>query len=223
METRVLRAACYVRCSTAKKSVHSTSDRVVYEQNPDVQEQLLRKMVEARGWELAGVYSDRASGSKESRPGLDALMADARRRKFDCLVIFRLDRLARSLKQLVDILTEFRHLHIAFVSHQENLDTESPAGKVLFALIAAMSEFEHDILRERIAAGMAHASKHGTKSGRPPGRPKVVFDRGRVVELRDRGWSWSEIAKELGANISTARVAYREAVKRLGIREPGER
>lgn len=208
--SRIVRAATYVRVSTTKKSIHS-GDVAVFEQNTDMQRERLEAVAKQRGWKITDNFTDRASGAKENRPGLDALMANCRQGLFDVVLVWRFDRFARSTKQLVTALEEFHALHIDFVSTQEALDTSTPMGKAMFAIIAAMAELERDIMRERIAAGMAHAAKHGTKSGKPPGRPKVVFDRGQVVSLRARGMSWSAIALELGAKQSTVRRVYEAA------------
>jgi DNA invertase Pin-like site-specific DNA recombinase len=200
-----LRAVLYTRCSTPKKSAHSTPENVIFEQNPEVQAKPLREYVEARDWDLVGVYSDRTSGTKERRPGLDQMMEDARKRKFDCLVIFRLDRLARSLKQIVLLVDEFRELGISFVSHRENFDTQSPAGKALLGMVAVLAEFERDIMRERILAGMRYAADHGTKSGKPSGRPKRVFDRDKAQYLLETGYGPTKVAGMLGVSVSTLR------------------
>jgi DNA invertase Pin-like site-specific DNA recombinase len=145
------RAGLYVRVSTATKS--RQGDATSYDQNPAVQEQPLRELLSQRGWKLHKVYSDRASGAKERRPGLDALMTDARRGAFDVVVVWRFDRFARSVKQLVMALEEFWSLGIDFVSHQEALDTSTPMGKAMFTIIAAMAELERNIIRERVVAG----------------------------------------------------------------------
>lgn len=204
---KIVRAATYVRVSTTKKSVHS-GDMAVYEQNPDMQLERLKEVARQRGWEITYNYTDRASGSKENRPGLTALMANCRQGLFDVVLVWRFDRFARSVKQLVLALEEFRTLNINFVSTQEALDTSTPMGKAMFAIIAAMAELERDIMRERITAGMAHAAKHGTKSGKPPGRPKVVFNRERAVSLRAVGYSWAAIARDLRVKVSTVRRVY---------------
>ena len=120
------RAALYVRVSTTNRS---TRNQAVFEQNPEVQEIPLRQMAEQCGWYVVRVYSDRMSGTSESRPGLTALMQDARRGAFDVVVVFRFDRFARSVKQLVLALEEFGTLGIGFVSQQEALDTSTPMGK----------------------------------------------------------------------------------------------
>jgi DNA invertase Pin-like site-specific DNA recombinase len=151
------------------------------------------------------VYADRASGAKERRPGLDALMADARRGRFDAVVVFRFDRLARSVRQLVLAFEEFRALGIDFVSCQEALDTSTPMGKAMFTIIAAMAELERSIIRERVVAGLEYARQHGTKSGRAVGRPRAIFRRDEVAALRKQGFSLREIARKLGAGVGTVR------------------
>jgi len=122
------RSAIYVRVSTANKS--KQGDVVSFVQNLEVQEEPLNGLITQRGWTLYKLYSDRASGAKERRPGLDALMADARRGLFDVVVVWRFDRFARSVKQLVLALEEFRSLGIDFISHQEALDSSTPLGKL---------------------------------------------------------------------------------------------
>jgi len=172
-----------------------------------VQEQPLLELLRQRGWQLHRVYADRISGSKERRCGLDQLMADARRGKFDIVVVWRFDRFARSVKQLVLALEEFRSLGIDFISHQEAVDTVTPMGKVMFTIIAAMAELERSVIRERVKAGLEYARKHGTKSGRPVGRPRAVFDRARARELRRAGWSWGRIARRLDTSVASVRRA----------------
>ncbi len=106
-------------------------------------------------------------------------------------------------------LSEFRSLGIDFVSHQQALDTSTPMGSCMFAVIAAMAELERNVIRERVVSGLEYAKAHGTKSGREIGRPRAVFDRARVIAMRDReGMSWREIAAELGVGVGTVRRAY---------------
>jgi DNA invertase Pin-like site-specific DNA recombinase len=171
------RACLYLRVSTASKTKHDSS---TFNQNPAVQEQPLRELIAQRGWQLQQVYADRASGAKERRPGLDALMVDARRGAFDVVLVFRFDRFARSVKQLIQALVQFRSLGIDFISHQEALDTSTPMGKAMFTIIAAMAELERSMIRERIMAGIEYARVRGTKSGRPIGRPRAIFRRMRL-------------------------------------------
>jgi len=197
------RVALYVRVSTASKS--RKGDVVPFDQDPAVQEAPLRQLIAQRGWEAKEVYRDRISGSKEHRPGLDRMMADARRGLFDIVIVWRFDRCARSVWQLVNALEEFRGLGIDFVSHQEAVDTSTPMGKVMFTVIAAMAELERSVIRERVIAGIEFARQHGTKSGKEMGRPRVIFRRDRAIELRKAGMSWGEIAKELGVGATTIR------------------
>ena len=193
--TRGRNAAIYVRVSTAAKS--KQGDAVNFVQNLEVQEQPLRELVLQRGWQFQQIYSDRASGAKEKRPGLNALMADARRGLFDVVVVWRFDRFARSVKQLVLALEEFRTLGIDFVSHQEALDTSTPMGRAMFTIIAAIAELERNIIRERVVAGLEYAHTNGTRSGKAIGRPRAVFRHDQVFELRNQGRSWRQISKTM--------------------------
>jgi DNA invertase Pin-like site-specific DNA recombinase len=209
------RAALYVRVSTTNRS---TRNQAVFEQNPEVQELPLRQMAEQRGWSVVRVYSDRMSGASESRPGLTALMQDERRGAFDVVVVFRFDRFARSVKQLVLGLEEFT-LGIGFVSQQEALDTSTPMGEAMFAIIAAMAQLERRVIQERVIAGIEHAKAKGTKSGAAIGRPRAVFDRARVVELRQAGRSWRQIAEALGISTGTARTVFKTGVQKPSSKE----
>lgn len=198
-----MKVAIYVRVSTASKTKHADTAKFI--QNPEVQEQPLYDLAAQRGWSIYRVYSDRASGAKERRPGLDALMADARRGLFDVVVVWRFDRFARSVKQLVMALEEFKGLGIDFVSHQEALDTSTPMGRAMFTIIAAIAELERDLIRERVIAGLNYAKDNGTKSGNHVGRPRKIFRRDTVLELREGGKSWREIASHVHAGVTTVR------------------
>jgi DNA invertase Pin-like site-specific DNA recombinase len=181
----------------------------------------LRQMAEQRGSSIVKVYSDRMSGASDQRPGLKALMQDARRGAFDVVVVWRFDRFARSIEQLVSALAEFRTLGIDFVSAQEALDTSTPMGKAMFTIIGAMAELERNVIRERVIAGLEHARANGTKSGAAIGRPKVVFDRLAVVELRNAGRSWRQIAKELSVGLATVHRVYRQGVPKPIAKDTG--
>ncbi len=201
-------AALYVRVSTTAKS--KRGDAVNFIQNPDVQEQPLRDLVAQRGWAVHRVYSDRASGAKEKRPGLSALLADARRGLFGAVVVWRFDRFARSVPQLVLALEEFRSLGIDFISHQESLDSSTPMGKAMFTVIAAMAELERNIIRERVIAGLEYANANGTRSGRPVGRPRVVLDRAEIQRWREVDkLPWPEIARKVRSSSGSVRRAYK--------------
>ncbi len=160
-------------------------------------------MAEQRGWSVFHVYSDRISGAKENRPGLSSLMQDARRGKFDLVLVWRFDRFARSIEQLVLALAEFKALGIDFVSCQEALDTSTPMGKAMFTIIGAMAELERNVIRERVVAGLDYARHHGTKSGNAIGRPRRIFDRIEVVRLRESGLSIERIARQMGIGVGT--------------------
>jgi DNA invertase Pin-like site-specific DNA recombinase len=191
------RAALYVRVSTASKS--RRGEGAAFDQDPAVQEHPLRELATQRGWAMTRVYTDRTSGAKERRPGLDALMADARRGAFDVVVVWRFDRFTRSVKQLVLAFEEFRALGIDFVSHQEALATSTPMGRAMFTIIAAMAELERSVIQERVAAGLEYARQHGTRSGKAVGRPRAVFRRDEVAELRQQGLSLRQIAAKIRA------------------------
>jgi DNA invertase Pin-like site-specific DNA recombinase len=197
------RCALYVRVSTPKKTDADASGERKFEQNPDVQRGPLEELAKARGWAVTRCYVDRVTGAKENRPGLDELMADARRGKFQVVLVWRFDRFARTVKQLVNSLDEFRSLGIDFVSTKEAMDTSTPMGKAMFAIVAAMAELSRDITRENILSGMAYAAKHGTKSGKPPGRPRRVFDRKQALDMLKSGDGWKKIADRLGVSVST--------------------
>lgn len=205
------RAAIYVRVSTTNRIRGGDG----FEQNPEVQEVPLRQLVQQRGWTLARVYSDRLSGAKEDRPGLNGLMQDARRGLFDVVLVWRFDRFARSIEQLVLALAEFKALGIDFVSCQESLDTSTPMGKAMFTIIGAMSELERNVIRERVFAGMEYARRHGTKSGNAIGRPRRIFDRFEVARLRASGLSIEKIARQMRLGVGTV-------VRVLRASAPGE-
>lgn len=202
-----MRVGIYSRVSSTSKS--RFGDAIAYDQNPQVQEDVLRQAALRRGWEVQAVYSDRASGSKESRPALAQLLADARRRRFDVLMVFRFDRLSRSVRHFLQVIEELRGVGVALYSHEQSLDTTTPMGQFTLTMFAALAELERSVIRERVIAGLEYARQHGTKSGNPIGRPRAIFSRDRVRELRNRqSLSWREIAKELGSTIGTVRRAY---------------
>ena len=181
-----MRVALYVRVSTS-------------DQDSELQLVELRRYAAARGWSVAEEFVDHGvSGSLASRPALDRLRAAARRRDVDAVVVWRFDRFSRSITDLVASLEEFRTLGVAFVSIHEQIDTGSPTGRVVFAVVAAMAEFEREILRERVRAGMARARERGVRLGRP-----LKLDALEVLRLRRDGLSVRAIARTVGAPAST--------------------
>jgi DNA invertase Pin-like site-specific DNA recombinase len=138
------------------------------QQDPDMQLCELREYAQHRGLQIVEEYTDNGvSGSRESRPSLNRLMADAQQRKFDVLLVWKLDRFARSLKHLVNALAQFEALGVAFVSLRDNLDLTTPSGRLMFQIIGAMAEFERELIRERVKAGLKNAKTKGAKLGRP--------------------------------------------------------
>jgi len=169
-------------------------------QDPELQLRELRAFAAARGWTLAGEYVDRGvSGSKDRRPELDLLMTGARSRTFDILLVWKLDRFARSLKHLVTALAEFDALGVQFVSLRDNLDLTTPSGRLMFYVIGAMAEFERALIQERVRAGLRNARAKGKRLG----RPTVSIPTAKVQRLRSQGLSWSRIAAATGVAKAT--------------------
>ena len=191
-----MKAAIYARVSTT-------------DQNNDIQIRELTEYISRRGWELAGVYQDQMSGAKASRPGLDRLMEDARNRRLDAVLVLKLDRFGRSLVHCVSAIQELQSLGIRFIATSQGLDTDesNPAARLLMHILAAVAQFERELIRERVSAGMKAARVRGTKTGNAIGRPKRVFSRDEVVRLRGVGVSIEKIARRVGIGVGTvARV-----------------
>jgi DNA invertase Pin-like site-specific DNA recombinase len=161
----------------------------------------LREYCQRRGWQIAGEYVDAGvTGAKEHRPELDKLLADCRKRLVDAVVVYRYDRFARSLRQLVNALEEFRALEVEFVSLHEGVDTSTPNGRLIFGIFASIAEFEREIIRERVRSGLAAARARGKRIG----RPRKVVDAAKITRLRASGASWRTIAARLGVSVGTA-------------------
>jgi putative DNA-invertase from lambdoid prophage Rac len=159
----------------------------------------LREFAAKRGWQLAGEFVDvGVSGSKDSRPQLDAMMRLAKARKLDVIAVWKLDRFGRSLRHLVDALEELKAVGCAFVSLRDNLDLTTPAGRMMFHVIGAMAEFEHELIRERVRAGLAHARSKGQKLGRPNVHRERDKDAKAIRRMRAEGDSYAEIADAMG-------------------------
>src|ERR1700723_91270 len=186
---RIMRIGIYARVSTKDQSC-------------ELQVRDLRAYCAARGFELVREYVDVGqSGAKDSRPELNKLMDDARKRQFDAVVCWRFDRFARSTKHLLLALEEFRSLGIQFISYQENVDISSPLGQALFTIVSAVAQLERELIRERVSAGIRNARANGKKLG----RPKSSVDRAQVLQLRERGHSLQQIATNLGIGYGTVR------------------
>jgi DNA invertase Pin-like site-specific DNA recombinase len=160
----------------------------------------MREYTQRRSWAIAGEYVDAGvSGAKDSRPELNRLMADAKHRHFDAVLVWKLDRFGRSLKHLVNALAEFEALGIAFVSLKDNLDLTTPSGRLMFQVIGAMAEFERSLIQERVRAGLRNARAKGKRLG----RPAVVVDAAEITKLRSEGLSMVSIAQNLGVSVGT--------------------
>lgn len=172
------------------------------DQSCDLQLRDLRAYCAARGFDLIREYVDVGqSGAKDSRPELDKLMGDARKRQFDAVVVWKFDRFARSTRHLLLALEEFRALGIQFVSFQENVDTSTPMGRAMFAIISTIAQLERDLIKERVRAGIRNAQANGKKLG----RPISAVNRERILQLKTDGLSLRQIAMSLGVGYGTVR------------------
>jgi DNA invertase Pin-like site-specific DNA recombinase len=184
------RCAIYARCSTG-------------EQNPEMQVSELREYAERRGFQVVAEHVDIASGSLDSRPELNKVLTLAKQRKIEVLLCWKIDRLGRSLKHLVNVIAELEAVGVSFVSLKDNLDFSTPAGRLMFNVIGAMAQFERDLIRERTLSGMAAARRRGTRIG----RPRVEVDSAKIRGLRSQVFSWDAIALQTGISRETCRLS----------------
>jgi DNA invertase Pin-like site-specific DNA recombinase len=188
------RAALYLRVSTL-------------DQHPESQLHDLRGLAAQRGMEIVEEYTDRMSGARAKRPGLDRMMADARHGKFDVVAVWAFDRLARSVRHFLETLDELTHLNIQFVSFREQVDTGGPLGRAMIVIIGAIAELERNLIIERVKAGMRRARLEGQRLGRPP----LNVDRDALIRDRHRGQTLSQLAKAYGiSRASVVRVLQPE-------------
>jgi len=170
------------------------------DQHPETQLHDLRQMAAQRGYQIVHEYTDRISGVKARRPGLGDLMRDARRGKFDVVLVWACDRIARSTRHFLEILDELNRLNIEFISFRESIDTSGPLGRAIVVIIGAIAELERNLIIERVRAGMRRARLEGRHIGRQP----IAVDREAILCDRQRGESLRKIAKS--HRISTATV-----------------
>ena len=161
------------------------------DQHPETQLHDLRAMAQQRGFQIVAEYTDRISGTKTRRPGLDDLLRDARRGRFQVVLVWASDRIARSVRHFLEVLDEFNRLNVEFVSFRENLDTGGPLGRAVVIIIGAIAELERNLIIERVRAGMRRARLEGRHIGRRP----IEVDRVAVLRDRNRGDSLTDIAK----------------------------
>lgn len=190
-----MRTAIYLRVSTD-------------EQTTENQRLELESWAERAGHEVVDIYEDAGvSGAKgrQARPALDRLLKDGTRRKFDLVAVWSVDRLGRSLKDLLATLEEFQAARIELFLHQQGLDTSTPSGRAMFQMLGVFSEFERAMITERVKSGIARAKTRGTRSGRPLGRPKLsAAKRQRARKLFEAGAAVRAVAKEVGISIGAA-------------------
>jgi len=184
--------ALYARVSTLDKG-----------QDPQMQLRELRAHATAQGWLIHDEYIDKGiSGSKDSRPQLNRMMSDAAAKKFDAVLVWKLDRFSRSLKHLINSLETLAVSAVSFVSLRDNLDLTTAAGRLMFQMIGAFAEFEREITRERVRAGLQHARAKGKLLGR---KARTDIDVSALLALRDAGMSWRKIAAQTGIPQATCR------------------
>jgi len=194
MSKQIKTAAIYARVSTDKQKV-------------DMQLSELRLFAKRSGWKIYEEYIDQSfTGANTNRPAFIAMMEAARKRKFDVLLVWKLDRLSRSLKDLINALDDLGSYGIDFISYDNNLDTSTPTGKLVFQIVGAVAEFEKDIIRERVVAGLVNARNKGKRLGRPP-IPPETYD--QAVAMRSQGLSFRKIGSALGVDEGTIRKRYK--------------
>jgi DNA invertase Pin-like site-specific DNA recombinase len=182
----VKRAALYLRVSTV-------------DQHPETQLHDLRQMATQRGYQIVVEFTDRISGTRARRPGLDDLMRAARRGQFDAVLVWASDRIARSVKHFLEVLDELNRLNIEFVSFREQIDTGGPLGRAIVIIIGAIAELERNLIVERVRAGMRRARLEG----RQIGRPSLQLDREGILRDRQHGRSIGQIAREYAISRTT--------------------
>jgi DNA invertase Pin-like site-specific DNA recombinase len=197
--SKKIRAAIYVRVSTDG-------------QNTEGQETELKEYAKHRGWEVTRIFRDKMSGAKSSRPALDELMGDAKKRKTDIVLVWRFDRFARSVSHLLQALETFRAVGVEFVSISEQIDTASPAGKLVFTILGAVAELERSLIGERVRSGLRNAKAKGKRLGRPPLRKLTAGLVTQVKRDRRRGrMSFKQLAQKHGVSVWTAFQLCRKA------------
>jgi putative DNA-invertase from lambdoid prophage Rac len=179
----------------------STSD-----QSTDLQRRELEAHAVSRGWTDLTWFEDKATGTNVNRPQFRRIMVEARARRLDIIVVWKLDRFARSLRDLILNLQELTDLGVAFVSMRDQIDLSTSTGRLMLHMIGAFAQFEADMIRDRVNAGIAAAKANGTRFGRPP-----RLDPARAHELRSQGWSLSRIARELGTSKSAVSKVLRKS------------
>lgn len=176
----------------------------------ETQKDILMGYADLRGWSVKKVFSDSSSGVNSDRPAYKELLKAARQRTIDIVLVTRLDRFGRSLSELTRRIKEFEELGVEFVSYSEGMDTTTSAGKLLFSVIGAFAEYEHNLIREKTIEGIRKAKRDGKKLG----RPEIQVNGWDIKAARARGWTWKKICKEFNCSENTARRREREDTQR---------
>jgi DNA invertase Pin-like site-specific DNA recombinase len=190
------RAVLYMRVSTV-------------DQHPESQLHDLRAMAQQRGLQIVKEYTDRISGTRARRPGLDELLRDARRGRFEVVLVWASDRIARSVKHFLDVLDELNRLNVEFISFREQIDTGGPLGRAVVVIIGAIAELERNLIIERVRAGMRRARLEGRHIGRKP----LELDRAAILRGRQQGLSLAQLAKTHRVSRATIHRVVRESTE----------
>jgi putative DNA-invertase from lambdoid prophage Rac len=205
-----MKAGIYARVSTT-------------DQNCEMQLSELRHYAKARGWEIFSEYVDTGfSGKNANRPEVKRCLEDAKLRKLDVILVYKLDRWGRTVAQLSTDIQSFDSMGIRFIAVTQGIDTDksNPTSRLMLNIMSAIAEFERELILERIASGVKNAKENGTRSGKAIGRPKAVFERDKAEELRKTGMSIARIAEELGTNRGTVYRALQGVTKPLPLPLP---
>jgi len=193
-----MRVALYARVSRADK-----------DQDPENQLHKLREYAARHEWEIYAEFHDYVSGAAPVKPALEKVLREGRARHYDAILIVRLDRLARSTKQLLTILEDLDHHGVALICTDQEIDTKSPAGRLLFTVLGAVAELELDLIRERTKDGLARARAQGKRLGRPP-KPEMTVE---IMQLRAHGMSlW-----QIGAQLGMSHQAVKQRLRRVRV------
>jgi DNA invertase Pin-like site-specific DNA recombinase len=193
------RAAIYLRVSTV-------------DQHPETQLYDLRNLASQRGFAVVHEYTDKISGVKAKRPGLSEMMHDAKRGRFDVVLVWAFDRMARSVRHLLETLDELNRLNVEFISFRENIDTGGPLGRAIVVIVGAIAELERNLIIERVRAGMRRAKLEGRQIGRRP----LDLDRVAILRDRARGLSLTQIAKTHAISRAMVSKVVKEAKENPG-------
>jgi DNA invertase Pin-like site-specific DNA recombinase len=199
------RAVLYMRVSTL-------------DQHPETQMHDLHEMAKQRGYRIVEEFIDTISGTKARRPGLDAMMRDARRGQFDVVLVWASDRIARSVKHFLEVLDELNRLNVEFISFREQIDTGGPLGRAVVVIIGAIAELERSLIVERVRAGMRRAKFEG----RHIGRKALVLDRAAIHRDRQQGHSLGQLAKNYLVSRTTIHRVLGEQIPAVtkGVEKP---